>query len=87
MSVPTLVVSKWTGSGWEVPRPIYKVWWLQTGRGVEERYVVADSKAMAIRKAKRKWGRQIGDSGIGASVLIPKGVKKAPYAPPKVHLK
>ena len=87
MSIPTLTASRWTGTHWEVPRPIYKVEWLWLGHGVEERYVVADSKAMAVRKARRKWAKQIGDSGVSAKILVPKGVKRGPYSPPKVHLK
>ena len=87
MSVPTLSASKWAGTHWVVPRPIYKVEWRQPGVGVEEKYVVADNRAMAISKSRKKWAKQIGSSGVSAKVLIPKGIKRAPYAPPKVHLR
>ena len=88
MNAPTLTASKWDTKkgGWVVPRSIYKVWWMGPGMGVVEVYVVADSRPMAMRKAQRKWGKGIRLS-VGASLLIPKGVKRAPYAPPKVHLK
>ena len=85
---PTLSASKWDSKkgGWVVPRPIYKVWWLGPGMGVVEKYVVADSRPMAIRKSWRKWGRALrGD--IGASLLVPKGIRRPPYAPPNVDLK
>lgn len=87
MSAPTLSASKWVGTGWMVPRPIYSVWWLQKGRGVVGRYVVADNRAMAIRKARRAWGKQMDDGAPGAEILIPRGLRHPPYGPPKVHLR
>ena len=88
MSAPSLTASKWDSKkmGWVVPRPIYKVWWLGPGMGVIEKYVVADRRPMAIRKAQRKWGKGIRLS-VGASLLVPKGLKRPPYASPLVHLK
>ena len=85
---PTLSASKWDSKkgGWVIPRPIYKVWWLGPGMGVVEKYVVADSRPMAMRKAQRKWGKGIRLS-VGALLVVPKGLKRPPYAPPNVHLR
>ena len=88
--MPNLVASTWSSKklGWIVPRPIYKVWWLGPGMSVVEKYIVADNRAMAISKSKRKWGKQmISNSGVGAKILINKGLKRPPYAPPMVDLR
>ena len=88
IGAPTLSASKWNKakSGWVVPRPIYEVWWLSKTNSYTSVYVVADSRAVAIRKAKKRWAKLIG-SNVGAKIIMPKGLKRAPYAPPKVHLK
>ena len=87
--MPNLVASTWSNKrlGWIVPRPIYKVWWLGPGMRLIEKYVVADNRAMAVSKAKRKWGKQIGGTAVGAKILISKGHKRPPYAPPMVDLR
>lgn len=90
MSIPTLDASKWVKDHWVVPRHIYKVWWYQPSAGITERYVVADNRQQAISKAKRKWSSLMGTTGYGgveAKRLISKGVRRPPYAPPKVHMK
>ena len=84
---------KWDSKklGWVIPRPIYKVWWMDSRFGVTFKTVVADNRGMAIRKAKRKWAKHIsssppGGKGVGAKLLFRKGLRRSFYAPPSVDL-
>lgn len=68
-------------------RPVYKVYWLGQNMGVVEKYVVADDINMAKRKARKKWNKEIGPSGVGASILFRKGYITGFYSPPNVDLR